>query len=44
MYFRLPENERKLTLIIESIYSIDAGTLVVASKEKEVLRMLDLIS
>ena len=32
-----------LTFIIESIYPIYAGTLVVSSKEKEVLRIFDLV-
>lgn len=34
---------RTLTLIIETIYTIDAGTLVIASKQEKVLRILDLV-
>ena len=34
---------RKLTLIIESVDTVDAGALVVASEEEEVLWILDLV-
>lgn len=33
----------RLTFIIEPIYSIDRGTLMVASEEKEVFWVLDLV-
>ena len=32
-----------LTLIIESVYSVDASTLMVASQEEEILWVLDLV-
>ncbi len=33
-----------LTFVVKSVDAVDAGTLVVASKQEEVLRVLDLIS
>lgn len=33
-----------LTFIIEAIYPVDAGTLVVSSQQEEVLWVLDLVS
>lgn len=34
----------RLTFIVESIYPVDRGTLVVPSEEKEVFRVLDFVS
>lgn len=34
---------RALTLVIEAIDAVDAGTLVVAPQQEEVLRVLDLV-
>ena len=33
----------QLTLIIKSVYPVNAGTLVVATKKKEVFRIFDLV-
>lgn len=32
-----------LTLIVEAVYPVDGGALVIASQEKEVLGILDLV-
>jgi high-affinity K+ transport system ATPase subunit B len=42
----LPEldTETPLALVVESIDSVDGGTLVVSSENKEVLGVLDLVS
>ena len=32
-----------LTLIVEAVDSVDAGALVVAAQQKEILRVLDLV-
>lgn len=41
----LPHFHRKAatTLIVESVNAIDAGALVIASEQKEILRILDLV-
>jgi len=33
-----------LALVVESVNSVDAGTLVVAAQEEEVFRVFDLVS
>lgn len=32
------------TFVVEAVYSVDAGALVVPSQQEEVLRVLDLVS
>ena len=43
LYFLLPKILLFFTLIIKSINSIDAGTLMVSPQQKKVLRVLDFI-
>jgi len=42
----LPEFDRvsAFALVVETVYSVDLSTLVIASKEKEVFRVLYLIA
>lgn len=44
LYRRRPTFNRWITLIIEAVYAIDAGTLVVAPQQEEVLRVLNFVS
>lgn len=43
LYLRLPELGGP-TLIVETVYAVDAGVLVVASEEEEVFRELKLVA
>jgi len=38
------DTETTTTLVIESVDSVDSGTLVISSKDEKVFRVLDLIS
>ena len=37
------DNRRVRTFVIEPVYSVDTGTLVVSAQDEEVLRVLDLV-
>ena len=37
------DNWRARTFVVEPVYSVDTGTLVVSAQDEEVLRVLDLV-
>ena len=37
------DNRRVRTFVIEPVYSVDTGTLVVSAQDEEVLRVLDFV-
>lgn len=40
---RLCNNTQSLTLIVKAVYPVNAGTLMIASEQKEVFRVLDFV-